>query len=511
MTTATAEVVQVDDAVEWFRSRIPVTETLLAEIGDYASNRAFWISGVAQLSVVLDVYESLDHAVATGTPFDEWKKNVEPRLTAAWGRKNSPRVETIFRNATQQAYNAGRFRQMTDPDVLRLRPMWEFDGIADSRQSPICAECDGVVLEATDPWWQSHTPQLHHRCRSRIRSLRRNQKPATPTGSVPRTQAQAGFGRIPTENGMVTPTIPSGLSKIAPTKLRAVKAPQYKAPKVNPDHKVKRWEKLYERDERELGDAVKAIAWGRTMEERGLDLTARQVAATLSEAQGSWPSEGFARMRLAVLKLDQDQPLRSQLEASPHISAAGAIAAHMRAIKPAKALTLTGLGPDTPEGAEALKRARDWFRRMTDKTVAHPVDWSFGEIAGRGFQDARAKRIGFGLADLPSGVLHHEWAHALESLAESRSKVALAFRKARTRGEKLRKLSELHPDYSDSELAYFDDWADPYTGKRYSWSWSEGGSASEITSMGVEALWRSPSRARARDKELFWLTLGQLR
>lgn len=197
--SVTAEVDEFHEAAAWFRSRFPVTPAVADALGDYAGPRAWTVAGVAQLDVVLTVWESLLRAIEAGTPFDEWKRQIEDTLTASWGRRDSPRLETIFRNATSSSYNAGRWRQMNEPAVRSVRPYVLFDGIDDARQSDICNERDGTVVPIDSPWLDANSPQLHHRCRSSLRSLTETQ--ALRRGITPKpeheTTAQVGFGRKP--------------------------------------------------------------------------------------------------------------------------------------------------------------------------------------------------------------------------------------------------------------------------------------------------------------------------
>jgi SPP1 gp7 family putative phage head morphogenesis protein len=187
-----------DEAIEWFEKRLPVTRAQLAKLSKAARNRAWWISGVAQLDVVDQVQRSILKAIETGIPFEEWQGKIEAALTKAWGMKDSARVETIFRNATQHAYNAGRIKQLKEPSIAKTRPYWEFDAIDDQRLSPICRAANGTILPADDPWWKTHTPLLHHRCRSRIRALRTEQALRKGVTRKPTdTEAQDGFGKTP--------------------------------------------------------------------------------------------------------------------------------------------------------------------------------------------------------------------------------------------------------------------------------------------------------------------------
>lgn len=198
--SVTAEPVRFDEAVDWFADRFPITESTAEELGEYAGPRAWKIAGVAQLDVVQQVHESLTRAIAAGIPFEEWQSEIETTLTEAWGRRDSHRIETIFRNATQQSYNAGRWRQMHHPDVLQRRPYGFFDGVNDSRQSDICKAWDGTVMPLDEFARAGACPQMHHRCRSNLRSIRESEaKRRGITTNPPSELAAEGFGKPPTQ------------------------------------------------------------------------------------------------------------------------------------------------------------------------------------------------------------------------------------------------------------------------------------------------------------------------
>lgn len=195
---ATAEVERFEEAIAWFKSRFPVTEELLKELGEYAGPRAWTVSGVAQLDMVLSLFESILGAIESGISLQEWQALARPMVIDQWGKRTSFRLERIFRNSVQASYNAGRYAQMTRPEVAAVREYWQFDGIADQRQSDICRGVDGTILHKDDPWWKSHYPPLHHLCRSNVRALRPDQaKKKGISDQGPDTGAQDGFGRTP--------------------------------------------------------------------------------------------------------------------------------------------------------------------------------------------------------------------------------------------------------------------------------------------------------------------------
>ncbi|MEN6535491.1 MAG: phage minor head protein [Bryobacteraceae bacterium] len=195
------------EAVEEFAARRVITREEADTLEAYARRRAWWISGVAQMDVANDAFESILTALTDGVKFDDWKKTAGKAIEAEWGRTDSPRLLLIFRNATSQAYNAGRWDQMHHPAVAPLRPYVAYDVVWDSRTSKICRPLKDVVLPADDPFVLTHFPQLHHGCRTGLRSLRESvARRLGITTKLPDVDVTDGFGYPP---NLTTPPLPS--------------------------------------------------------------------------------------------------------------------------------------------------------------------------------------------------------------------------------------------------------------------------------------------------------------
>lgn len=113
------------------------------------------------------IQNSLESALAHGMDFATWKKHNSKLLQ----RIPRPHLETTFRNWNQTSYNAARVDYLSNPQVKKRRPYWVFDAVMDGATTPVCAAYNGTVLPAGHQWFLSHTPPLHHNCRSSIRGL----------------------------------------------------------------------------------------------------------------------------------------------------------------------------------------------------------------------------------------------------------------------------------------------------------------------------------------------------
>jgi SPP1 gp7 family putative phage head morphogenesis protein len=222
---ATADVRRFDEASDWFAGQSPVTPEVMAGLDDYAAARAWTISGVAQLDAVEAAHKVLQDAIDSGQKLETTMEKLEVAL-ADYGF-GGHRLETIVRTNEQLAYNAGRYAQLSDPDLMAVRPYRQFDGIGDFRQSDICRARDGVTLPADHPWWSTNLPPLHHRCRSTWRALAAWEAERVPEAKrvVPDDldEASPGFGLTPDLDVAWRPDVsdsPQALAEAFETKQR---------------------------------------------------------------------------------------------------------------------------------------------------------------------------------------------------------------------------------------------------------------------------------------------------
>lgn len=186
-----------EEGIEWFRERVSIKKKDWVKLEQRMQEKAFTIAGVAQLDLIAKVHEQLVAAQKRGDSFEAFKKKVKDELYKAWGEERPWHVETIFRNANQRAYQAGRRAQLLEPDVLRYRPYLKAEPILDARTTEVCRRLEGVVLLASHPFWRTHWPPLHHNCRTSIRSLTlADAKEEGISKRAPRVKADAGFGGV---------------------------------------------------------------------------------------------------------------------------------------------------------------------------------------------------------------------------------------------------------------------------------------------------------------------------
>lgn len=188
------------DAIRWFRAKVPVTKRKWRNLDAKAREHAFTVAGIAKLDLIGSVMKDVLRALKRGESMGDFKKRVSAKLTRAWKEERPYHVELIYRNAVQSAYSHGREAELRSPEVLSDHPYWMHSSIMDSRTTElICRPLNGLVLPAEHPYWKTHTPPLHHGCRSIKRALTVQQAQrrgiATQPPKVEREGENADFGR----------------------------------------------------------------------------------------------------------------------------------------------------------------------------------------------------------------------------------------------------------------------------------------------------------------------------
>jgi SPP1 gp7 family putative phage head morphogenesis protein len=185
-----------DEAIAFFQDKLTLTPEDYDRLSFEARTRAFTVSGVLALDVLLDVHRELSKAIEQGTTMEEFRKSSNAILEKrGWQGLTPYRADNIFRTNIQTSYNVGRYRQMTDPDVLKARPYWKYDAVDDQKTRPSHRALDNKVFPADHPFWDTWYPPNGFKCRCSVISM---------TGS------QLSRSGLPVETDIPRYVVPSG-------------------------------------------------------------------------------------------------------------------------------------------------------------------------------------------------------------------------------------------------------------------------------------------------------------
>ncbi len=498
---------EFEEAVKEFSSRRVVSRTEADTIEEYARRRAWWISGVAQMDVVQDQFESITKAMREGTPFEAWRKEAAPKLEKAWGRKNAPWIQLIFRNANMQAYNAGRWDQMHEPHILAVRPFGMLDVVNDSRTSDVCKKFldPPIIIPLDDPRWQRLCPPFHHGCRTGVRTLRRSTAEELGiTQGNPDIKVDTGWGYPPTiseprkpseREKQPDPDIQVEMAAKAGKDVRERKPKKIDIPKeLTHEH----WEEHYRE---KYGEAAPQVAWGRMVHERAKIMDATEASDILSELKkqkvpGVDPYQ--------ILKLKAQASGRTIFDNDFDVASGRLLAQHTKLCR----------GQDEPEivgednAKSAVQQARAWWQHMSSPRLGlpHGIKSSVSYKDGfRAYYDDLDGEIVLGEHNDP-WIAVHEFGHGVETRG-GLVKRSREFVEARTIGESAQPLSVLknNPAYLASEFAKPDKFYEAYIGKAYSHESTE-----VLSTVTGDMAREQTSRILEEDPESLYFVLGLL-
>jgi SPP1 gp7 family putative phage head morphogenesis protein len=159
-------------AIDFFRAKVNVPTASYQDVWEH--DIAFVVAGATKATLLADFRQAVDEAIATGKTRQEFQKDFD-RIVATHGWEHRGgrewRANIIYGTNLRTAYAAGRWEQMTDPDILRMRPYWMYKHGNSPHPRLHHLALDGKVFPADDPWWQYNFPPNGWGCKCLAVSL----------------------------------------------------------------------------------------------------------------------------------------------------------------------------------------------------------------------------------------------------------------------------------------------------------------------------------------------------
>jgi len=145
------------------------------------------VAKAMQIDLLEDIRKAVDTALADGTPFSEFRKQLKPLLVQKgwWGKadmedpqtgdiKNvqlgsTRRLKTIYDTNLRTAHSEGQWERIQNAKAAF--PYLQYDGNNSEHPRLTHSAWDGMVLPADDPFWLSHMPVKEYGCKCRVRQM----------------------------------------------------------------------------------------------------------------------------------------------------------------------------------------------------------------------------------------------------------------------------------------------------------------------------------------------------
>ncbi len=163
-----------------------------SEVWQEAHEDAFVVAKMVRGDLLKEVHDSLERAIANGTPFEKWKKEIVPKLEGEWIGKtvgelwdelpdeekanrdkpegkerekviNAHRLKTIYEVNMRVANARERYKQLEDRK--ESLPYWQYVSLKDNRTRASHFEARDLVFRHDDVFWETHYPPNGWNCR----------------------------------------------------------------------------------------------------------------------------------------------------------------------------------------------------------------------------------------------------------------------------------------------------------------------------------------------------------
>ncbi|MDR1461887.1 MAG: phage head morphogenesis protein [Azoarcus sp.] len=469
----------------FFRGKLNLPTAAWDDIWKAEHDHGFVVAGAIKADLLNDLRQAVDRGITDGTGLDQFRAQF-PDIVArhgwhGWTGEGSAegeawRTRVIFETNLRTSYAAGRYAQLTDPELLASRPYWQYihsDNAAHPREQHKAWGDAKLTLLHDHPFWQTAFPPNGFGCGCTVKAVR---KPADGA----QTKLPAGWDEIDPKTGE-----PPGIGKgwgYAPGASRADELRELAAQKAS------------QMPEPLKSDALKALA---------APLPA--VPAT----QTAQP-------------LTLDDYIAAGRKITDQIKPAVAHADFMELYKQHVNIGMACHTANGGQGAQLVKNASKLFPAEWVQAADAAGPLYVRKAKGRGYATTilkprkyRLDNFGTVTADIGDGFIVvrdldnavHEFAHRIQASLPALNDLFQAIHDRRTSGDALKSLRKLTgTNYRLDELTREDHYINGYWGKDYD------GKALEVLTMSMETVLtgRHFNKLYTKDREMLDFVVGIL-
>lgn len=166
------------EQLDFFRNKLNLPTERWDDIVKSAHDRAFIVAGAGKADLLNDLNRAIEKAISSGTGLEEFRRDFDQIVSNngwnGWTGQGSEkgeawRTRVIYQTNMATSYAAGRYKQLTDPAYLKLRPNWKYvhaDGVLHPR--PLHLAWHGITLPHDHPFWETHFAPNGWGCHCRI-------------------------------------------------------------------------------------------------------------------------------------------------------------------------------------------------------------------------------------------------------------------------------------------------------------------------------------------------------
>ncbi|MDC8012928.1 PBECR2 nuclease fold domain-containing protein [Tahibacter soli] len=149
------------EAVRYFGEKANVPSATWRDLWQGQHARAFTVAGAMKADLLADLRQAVDGAIRDGESLGKFRQRFDDIVARhGWAHTGSRnwRTKVIYDTNVRTSFMAGKYAQLTDPDMLARHPYWEYRHFTRDNPRLEHKAWSGLILRHDDPWWQVHFP-----------------------------------------------------------------------------------------------------------------------------------------------------------------------------------------------------------------------------------------------------------------------------------------------------------------------------------------------------------------
>lgn len=196
------------EQLDFFRQKLNLPSERWDDITREQHDRAFIVAGAQKADLLKDLNDAVTKAIEQGKGLEEFRKDfaaiVQKHGWTGWTGEGSKagvawRTKVIYQTNMATSYAAGRYKQLTDPAFLKLRPYWRYvhnDSVLHPRPLHQHWGDIGLTLPHDHPFWDTHFPPNGWGCMCHVTAVAAPQ-PGDATSPPDGWDQRNDLGRLP--------------------------------------------------------------------------------------------------------------------------------------------------------------------------------------------------------------------------------------------------------------------------------------------------------------------------
>lgn len=167
--------------IDYLQQKINLPTETYKDLTARQHDRAFVVAGAMKADLLNDLHAAVNDAVANGQTLKDFQKNFDQIIAKRGWLADSDkeykawRAKIIYQTNLRTSHAAGRYKQMTDPEVLKRRPYWVYRHNSIENPRITHESWNNLVLPAEHAFWKVNFPPNGYGCNCTVEAINERQ------------------------------------------------------------------------------------------------------------------------------------------------------------------------------------------------------------------------------------------------------------------------------------------------------------------------------------------------